>query len=239
MGGRLRLAEATAARRSRLRRSRGTKRRAERSSWGRSRAGQNRAGQSRVSRSRAGEAVGKPAGTKALPARRPRRSLREEARGRAGRRRFLLDAGGAARRPSADGPRRRRARWGSVGEPTSSRPSSSMPAARPWPSTRRSRDRAARRGRARRRASGPAGRPAALERGEQLGEQRLDLRAPAAECGRAGAQLGGQVLQPHGDVEADPEHRPALLRATLDEDARELREPRRTREYGGRCRWAT
>ena len=39
---------------------------------------------------------------------------------------------------------------------------------------------------------------------------------------RAAAQLRRQVGEPHGDVDADPDHRPALLRARLGEHAREL-----------------
>ena len=36
------------------------------------------------------------------------------------------------------------------------------------------------------------------------------------------AQLGRQVARPHGDVDADPQHRPPLLRATLRQDAGDL-----------------
>ena len=44
----------------------------------------------------------------------------------------------------------------------------------------------------------------------------------AAERARGGAQLGREVVGCYGDVEADAEHGPALLRAALDEDARDL-----------------
>ena len=76
---------------------------------------------------------------------------------------------------------------------------------------------------------------APLERGEQPRERRLDRAARQAERrrrqrrgrvarSRRRAQLVGQLIQLDGDVQADPEHRPALLRASLDEDPRELRE---------------
>ena len=165
--------------------------------------------------------------------------LREEARGRDRRRRLLLDAGGtrSGERLQMDLAGGERGA-GTVGELDEQSPvvvdaGGAPVAVRPC-------DLAA----AQRVAGapgierlGPRVAEAALERGEQRGEQRLDLRAPAAEGGRAGAQLGGQVLQVDGDVDADAEHRPALLGAPLDEDARELREPRWS--AGGGCRWAT
>ena len=50
-----------------------------------------------------------------------------------------------------------------------------------------------------------------------------DLRALEAQRGGALAQLGREVFG--GDVEPDAEHRPALLRAPLDQDAGDLAPP--------------
>ena len=70
-----------------------------------------------------------------------------------------------------------------------------------------------------------------LERVEQPLERRLDRPRGASSPRVAGplAQLGRQLLEADGHVQADPEHRPALLRAPLGEDARELREAVRAR----------
>ena len=71
---------------------------------------------------------------------------------------------------------------------------------------------------------------------EQPREQRLDLLRRPSEGGRGLAQFGGQLLDAHRHVEADAEHRPTLLRATLDKDTRELGEGWSARVGAGRAR---
>ena len=90
-------------------------------------------------------------------------------------------------------------------------------------SPRRSRARAARRARARRRASSPRG--SARRRSSAASsrcERRLDRVGRARRGWRRARAARRQVLQPDGDVQADAEHRPALLGPSLGEDAREL-----------------
>ncbi len=61
-----------------------------------------------------------------------------------------------------------------------------------------------------------------LEALEQALQQRLDR--VGLEPQRAGglAQLRRQLVEAQRDVDADPEHRPALLRAALDQDPADL-----------------
>ena len=71
-------------------------------------------------------------------------------------------------------------------------------------------------------------RQAAPERLQQPRQRWLEL--PRREPHRRrraippGAQLGGQVLEPHGHVQTDPQHGPRFLQAALDEDPGNLRE---------------
>ena len=68
-----------------------------------------------------------------------------------------------------------------------------------------------------------ASRPSAVrEAREQRREHRLDVGRRAAERRRQLAQLGREGSALDGDVDADPEHDPALLRPALGEDARDL-----------------
>ena len=62
----------------------------------------------------------------------------------------------------------------------------------------------------------------AIERIEQPHERGLDLIGRLTKGGGGGTQLGGKVGQPDGDVQTDAEDGPAILRAGLGEDAREL-----------------
>ncbi len=57
---------------------------------------------------------------------------------------------------------------------------------------------------------------------QQALQRRLDLRFTLTHARGSSAQPGGELLQPHGHVEADAQHRPALLRPSLDEDPGEL-----------------
>ena len=119
-------------------------------------------------------------------------------------------------------PRRRRAR---------PRPNQSEPRAgrsrrcrRPSRSGRASepRDRAARRAPGPRRAPRRRRRQPPLERAQQRLERRLDRARLEPERAGAVAQLGREVLGAQRHVHADPDDRPALLHARLDEDARDL-----------------
>ena len=98
-----------------------------------------------------------------------------------------------------------------------------MPAPVPVPSAQRTgRSRRASRARSASSASaaGSASRAARWSRSSR--ERGFDVVGTAAERRRAVAQLGREVGHVDGDVDADPEHRPAVRRARLDEDPGEL-----------------
>ena len=120
--------------------------------------------------------------------------------------------------------RRQRRRWTSPAESTRSPasvvtrrpPSASIPAATPSPPSQRTSAPSSASRRAQRRQRGLLRlREPGLERGEQLGEDGLGGRRGRAprRRGRSGAR---------GDVDADPDHRPALVRAALDQHAGHL-----------------
>ena len=58
----------------------------------------------------------------------------------------------------------------------------------------------------------------ALDGGEQALERRLEVGRGQPQRARGGVQLGGQLLDAQRDVDADPEHGPALVRAPLGQD---------------------
>ena len=59
-----------------------------------------------------------------------------------------------------------------------------------------------------------------LERREQLGQRRFGAGGPA--CGARRARSAGSAARSTATLSADAEHRPALVRPGLDEDARQL-----------------
>ncbi len=63
---------------------------------------------------------------------------------------------------------------------------------------------------------------APLEQAQQLLQRRLEVAGRAPEAGRAVAQVGREVGEVDRDVDADPQHRPAVLPARLDEDPGQL-----------------
>ncbi len=63
-----------------------------------------------------------------------------------------------------------------------------------------------------------------LQRREQLLQRRLHVPRLAAEGRRRAVQLCRQLLDAHGHVQADAEHRPALLRPAFGKDAGDLRQ---------------
>ena len=106
---------------------------------------------------------------------------------------------------------------------TRSRPSSSMPSAVPRPPSQVTTPA----------GEGVAGAPGveepvgglrepALQRGQDGGEHGGDVLRRAAQRARAVAQLRREVVGAQGDVDADPEDRPALPRPRLGEDAGDL-----------------
>ena len=140
-----------------------------------------------------------------------------------------IGARGAPRRRPARCARRRRARPRGARR-RRSRPRAPSPAG---PATSRPQQRVARAPgvEQRRPASSASARSSAAS---SVASERLDVgrrRRPSVAGG--GVQLGRQVLDAHRDVDADAEHRPALLRAALGEDARRPCGRRRAR------RWAT
>ena len=127
----------------------------------------------------------------------------------------------------------RQARKGAVAKRTSRRPRSSIPSARPWPPSQETSRRKARRA--------PARLPARLDGLGQACASAASSRPASARSRSAGKPIAGgalahvrrQLLDSHGHVQADPQHRPTLLGASLDEDARELGEPGSLRRRAG------
>ena len=76
----------------------------------------------------------------------------------------------------------------------------------------------------------PAGsarrRPSDSSRLASVGSSASSAGAPSSPPGGSppATQFRGQVLESHGHVQADPQHRPGLLQAALDEDPRNLRQ---------------
>ena len=159
-----------------------------------------------------------------------RASSDERARGRL-RRGLAL----ARRQPARGGPRRRRARRA---PPARRRPAAAPRRRRPRRALRRrpsatSRPRSA--SRARHASSSVAGsaRQRALERRQQPLEHRLDARpASRPSVAAVACSSAGSSSSAHRDVDADPDHRPALLRAALDEDPRDLAARRASTSLG-------
>ncbi len=111
---------------------------------------------------------------------------------------------------------------------TTRRPSPSIPCARPRPPLQLHLPPAQRVARApRRERLRRAGCASRVERRASAARAPARRRRRAARASRRVVQLRRQVLEANRDVDADAEHRPALLRAPLREDARELREAAR------------
>ena len=109
------------------------------------------------------------------------------------------------------------------GRRTSSAPPSSIPAPVPAPPAQRTgRSSSASRARSAARQSRAGCVQPRGERAQELVQRGLERAARPPERRRAVAQLRRQVGRVDRDVDADPQHRPALLRPRLDEHAREL-----------------